>query len=403
MTFNLRLLVLGFIIIYAPPLWAHGLPKYRIIDYERESVSSHLHRTRLTVQQGKHPLNRFDVVRLRRSAPLRQTPPIILISPFGFPAQFWEIPDGQSYQQAFAPQLALAGHDVWLVDSRLAEAQPGQCESGAVDCRPMRKWGINTAVDDALFVWRLTRIANPFAKAVIGGLSGGSSTALATVNRRPHLFRGLFLWEGTLFTYDQAIRTRNTTFCEDDREALSQGIHYDTTVQVFKTLFQLGKAAPNDPTPLPIFPPGTTNLQALLFAITQPDPNNPLNFTESFIRYVGDPFAGALTHSELQRVLLLGDLVGNYAPIAFLKDSHCAMAGLDTSFTDRLDRFRSPALVFAEGLGFNQMMLDTATLLSRSEVTIDYQPSFGESDRYFHVNWKSHALAPLLAWLDTTH
>src|SRR5690606_26460721 len=122
--------------------------------------------------------------------------------------------------------------------------------------------------------------------------------------------------------------------------------------------------APNDPTPIPAFPPGTSNLSALLFPLTQPDATNPLNFTADFIRFVGDPAAQTLTYSKLSRVLEMGPLVGNYAPLAFIRDSHCAMGGLDTSFIDRLHKFRGRALIFAEGKGFNQMMLDTATALS---------------------------------------
>jgi hypothetical protein len=48
------------------------------------------------------------------------------------------------------------------------------------------------------------------------------------------------------------------------------------------------------------------------------------------------------------------------------------------------------------------MMLDTAARLTRADVTIDYHPEFGESDRYFHVDWEIVALDPLLDWLEQT-
>lgn len=258
---------------------------------------------------------------------------------------------------------------------------------------------METAIGDALYVERLAHWDNPRVKPVIGGLSGGSSTALATINERPSRFSGLFLWEGTLYTDDPDIRARNATFCENDRAAIDQGIYYDSSVQIFQLLFSLASSAPNDPTPIPVFPPGTTNLQALLFALSVPDPNNPLNFTETFVRFVGDPFAATLTYSSLDRVLDFGALVGNYAPMAFIRDAHCPMAGLDNRFTDKLHRFKGSALVFAEGLGFGQMMIDTAGQLSRADVTIDYQADFGESDRYFHVDWETVALDPFLDWL----
>jgi pimeloyl-ACP methyl ester carboxylesterase len=323
-----------------------------------------------------------------------------LLSPFGFPVEFWEITESGDYDAAFAPQIALAGYDVWLVDSRLADAEPGECESGAVDCDAMAEWDQETAIEDAMFAHRLVRIAHPFQKAVIGGFSGGSSTAMATVERHPRVFAGLFMWEGTLYTADPAIRARNAEFCAQDEALLDAGVFFDPGVQGFKLLFQLANAAPNDPSPIPGFPPGTTNLQALLFAFTVPNPGSPLNFTEDFIRLVGDPFATTLTFSSIDRLLELGPLVGNYAPVAFIRDTHCSIGGLDPRFTDRLDRFRGDVLVYAEGHGFGQMMIDTAALMTQADVTIDFHPEFAESDRYFHVDRDSVALAPLLAWLE---
>jgi pimeloyl-ACP methyl ester carboxylesterase len=353
----------------------------------------------MTVQQGAEEFNQFDVIHLK-SAGGKHEAPVVLIAPFGFPAEFWEQSDDGSYADAFAPAVALSGRDVWLVDSRLAAAAPGQCESGVVDCSPMRDWGVETAVSDALFVTRLARSGCGGKKPVIGGLSGGSATALAAVNQRPELFSGLFLWEGTLVSDDPDIRARNAAFCEADEDAWNSGVYYDGSVQVFQLLFSLASADPEGLSPIPVFPPGTTNLQALLFALSFPDPNNPLNFTEDFVRFVGDPFTSSLFYSEIPRVLGLGGLVGNYAPIAFIRDTHCSIGGSETRFTDRLDRFRGEVLIFAEGRGFNTMMLDTGARMTRADVTVDYQPDFGESDRFFHVDWRTVALDPFLTWLD---
>lgn len=382
---------------------AQGGPQYQIVSYQRDFPGAGLVRTTLTVQDGPVELNRFRVVRLERADCGRPAdPPVMLLSPFGFPVEYWQIPDDGGVSSGFAPQLALAGYDVWLVDSRLAAAAPGSCESGEVDCSPLADWGMQTAVEDALFVRTLVRMAHPSVKPVIGGLSGGSSTALATANARPQQFSGLFLWEGTLLSLDPATRARNAAFCQADLAAIASGMHYDGSVQGFQTIFELATVAPTQSTPIPVFPPGTSNLGALLFALTQPDPNNPLNFTDTFVRFVGDPFTETLAYSNLERVLALGPLIGSYAPMAFIRDSHCSMAGLDTSFVDRLDKFPGRVLVYAEGMGFNQMMLDTAGALENADVTVDYQPTFGESDRYFHDDWQQLALAPLVAWLDET-
>lgn len=381
------------------PKHKHHSKKHRIVHRSVSAPASEIERTVFTVQQGKNAFNRFNVVHLQGDVE-RGSPPVILLAPFGFPAEFWEQSDDGSYLDAFAPQIALAGYDVWLVDSRLAAAAPGECESGAVDCSPMEEWGMKTAVGDALFVTGLARSHCRGEKPVIGGLSGGSAAALAAVNERPHHFSGLFLWEGTLVSDDPDISSRNAAFCQDDELALDAGTFYDASVQIFKALFSLAATDPEGVTPISAFPPGTTNLQALLFALSTPDPTNPLNFTESFVRFVGDPLAGTLAYSDIHRMVEMGALAGNYAPVAFIRDSHCSMGGVETQFTDKLDRFQGDVLIFAEGLGFNTMMLDTGTRLTRADVTIDYQPTFGESDRFFNTNWETVALDPLLAWLD---
>src|SRR5687768_8431496 len=77
-----------------------------------------LERTALTVQEGKSTFNRFDVVRLhRQGVDSDHDPSVILLAPFGFPAEFWEAAaPGSAYEDSFGPGLALEGYDVWLVD-----------------------------------------------------------------------------------------------------------------------------------------------------------------------------------------------------------------------------------------------------------------------------------------------
>src|SRR5690606_15361739 len=170
------------------------------------------------------------------------------------------------------------------------------------DCSPMQDWGVQTAVDDALFVEKLIGWAVPGSKPIVGGLSGGSSAALAAVNQAPKKFSGLFMWEGTLYTDDPDIRDRNAGFCQNDLTKIQQGIFYDSSVQTFQILFKSATNFPNDPTDLEYFPAGTTNTQALLFALAAPDPTNELNFTDDFLRFVGDPIAATLAYSDLNKI-----------------------------------------------------------------------------------------------------
>jgi pimeloyl-ACP methyl ester carboxylesterase len=378
---------------------AHGDADYRIEQIVADTPSPELRRTKFTIAQGDEALNHFAVVRVqKRGLAGLDDPPVILLSPFGFQSEFWELTN-HGYNDSFVARIALAGNDVWLVDNRTAELAPGSCESGAVDCTPLADWGVDTGVDDALYVQKLVKFFHPTQKPVVGGFSGGSSAAMATVDRQPSQFAGLFMWEGTLYTPDPAIRARNAAFCAADEAQLAAGVVVDPTVQGFKTIFELAIADPSAPSPLPGFPPGTTNMQALVFAFSAPNPTSPLNFTEGFIRLIGDPFAGTFTYADINRVLLLGPLIGTYAPVRFLRDSHCAMAGLDNRWSDNLQHFRGDVLVYAEGFGFGQMMVDTAHLMTRARVTLDYHAEFGESDRYYNTQWVENAVRPLVRWL----
>jgi hypothetical protein len=383
------------------PLAAHADDDggYHIEHIDVASPTPQLSRTRFAIAVGDEPLNTFDVVRVHRQGPHSLSdPPLILLSPFGFQSEFWEL-STQGYADSFVARVAMSGHDVWLVDNRTVNLAPGSCESGAVDCSPLADWGIDTGVDDALYVQKLVRFFHPLQKPVIGGYSGGSSAAIASVDRKPQLFAGLFMWEGTIYTADPAVRARNATFCAADNAALAAGNIADPAVQGFKVIFQLATAAPNDPSPIPAFPPGTTNLQALIFAFSVPNPANPLNFTDGFIRLIGNPATSSFTYADLDRVLLLGPLIGNYAPVRFTRDTHCEISGAEHRYSDNLNAFRGDVLVYAEGFGFGQMMIDTAGLMTRARVSIEQHPELGESDPYFHTDWVDVAVQPLLRWL----
>jgi hypothetical protein len=49
------------------------------------------------------------------------------------------------------------------------------------------------------------------------------------------------------------------------------------------------------------------------------------------------------------------------------------------------------------------MMLDTAALMTKADVTVAFHPELGESDIYFNQDWQTVALAPLVNWLAQVH
>src|SRR5882672_923552 len=113
---------------------AKGTDEYRVTAVSSSSPDPEVVRTSYQIERGHQALNRFHVLRVRDTSPRHPPgPPVMLLSPFGFPAEYWELTSVGPYRDAFAARLALAGYDVWLVDSRLANVAPGGCETGAVD------------------------------------------------------------------------------------------------------------------------------------------------------------------------------------------------------------------------------------------------------------------------------
>src|SRR5690606_32789545 len=134
---------------------SHGFKKdqgYRVIDFDQDNPDAGLLRSTLTIQEGADDLNRFRAVRIQAAGgDCHDDPTVMLLSPFGFPAEFWQIEDGGP-SSGFAQQLALAGYDVWRVVNSLTVAVYGERGCGAVVCSPMVECVVQTAVDDALFV-----------------------------------------------------------------------------------------------------------------------------------------------------------------------------------------------------------------------------------------------------------
>lgn len=376
---------------------------YEVVNVGTARPTDDLRRTTLTVQVGEDPLDTFRVTRLRQAGPQHLAdPPVMLIPAISFPAEYWELTTGD-YADSFAPALAREGYDVWMIDNRSPDVAPGSCESGAVDCSTMAGWDQDTAVEDVLFARTLVGLAHPLRRPVLLGAGAGGSTATATINAHPYLFEALVLWEGAMYSADPDIQARNAAFCATDEAALAAGQYFDPSLQTLKALVDLSASAPDAPSPIPLFPPGTTNLQALLFVFTQPDPSNPLNFTDSFIRLSGNPFTGTLDYADIERLYGLGPLVSGYASIAFSRDTHCAIGQGVSRFTDNLGAFEGDVLLIAAERGFGPLMLDTGDLFTSANVTIDYREGFGESDHYLNTDWRGVALAPLVDWLSSVY
>lgn len=377
------------------------LASYDILSAGVSHPHPSLERVEYRVESDGQTLNRFSITHVARRHGATAGP-VLLLSPFALPGQFYEISETGQYAKSAAGELARAGFDVWLVDQRRTGLAPGSCESGA-DCSAMADWNFDAYSQDALFALSLLKAFNPHQKPVVGGFSAGSNAALATLNRAPGEFAGVFLYEGTFFTEDPTIRAHNDDICTTLEAATAAGALFDPSFAVLGQVLTLAQAAPAAPSPFPFFPPETTNRQSMLFVFGAPPPAGALAPTPSFVRNIVDFSTQTFVYTNEQRLQLVGPLFDSYGSLAALRDLSCGLAGRDDTHYRNVNRFRGDVLVFVEGTGFGEAMFDTVTLFDKADdITIDHNPDLGEADPYFGFRWHHTFLKPLERWLRRT-
>jgi len=375
--------------------------------YELQGVSQthpdpSIYRVEYRIAAGANPLNRFSITHVRsRTGLLHEKPPVVLLSPFLLPGSFYEVTETGSYLGSAAGKLASDGYDVWLVDERRTGAAPGTCEQGLVDCSVMAEWDFDTLATDGQLALAMARAMHPTMKPVVGGFSAGANAALALVNRAPHAVAGAFLYEGTFHTTDPAIVNHNLPICGQLEAALDAGNVYDPGAQLYGPILHLAATDPNGNSPFAVFPPGTTNQQAMLYVFSAPPPAGALSPAPGFVRCIADFAAQRFVYTNPTRLFQVGPKFDNYAPLPAMRDLACGLAGLDDRHFDNVNAFHGDVLVFVEGTGFGQAMFDTADLFTRARsIAIEHHPEWGEADPYFHVAWQQAFYEPLRNWLE---
>ncbi|HYQ04814.1 MAG TPA: hypothetical protein VER96_39335 [Polyangiaceae bacterium] len=374
---------------------------YDVLSANTTHPHPSLDRVVYEVEVDHQQLNRFDITHVSDKHGGRNGP-VLLLSPFLLPGQFYEISETGEYTKSAAGELAKAGYDVWLVDQRRTRLPVGSCESGT-DCSAMASWNFDAYSQDALFALSLLKSFNPGQKPVLGGFSAGSNATLATVNRAPREFAGVFMYEGTFFTEDPAIMAHNDAICTSLETAIAGGGLYDPSSAVLGAVLNLAHAAPSAPSPIPAFPPGTTNEQAMFYVFGTPPPVGALSPTAGFIRNQVDFTKQQFVYTNEQRLQLVGPLFDNYGSLAALRDLSCGLAGRDDSHYNNVGAFRGDVLIYVEGTGFGPAMFDTASLFERAaDIRIEHHPELGEADPYFGFRWKQTFMKPLQDWLKRT-
>src|SRR5205085_4097350 len=152
---------------------------------------------------------------------------ILLLPPLGSGFQNYEVGDGGDYGKSFAGFFAKRNYDVWGYSQRTQGLTAGSCESNIIDCSVMADWGIQTILDDVVFIRQQIEAAHPGQKPVVGGLSLGSIASIATINAHPSDYAGAILIEGTLYDENTDVRNINANFCAGFNDLLANGVFFD--------------------------------------------------------------------------------------------------------------------------------------------------------------------------------
>lgn len=377
---------------------AHAQP-YQTINTQSSVVGGDLSKTVTTIQEGNNALDRFLITEVKKPLPdPAYKGVLLLLPPLGSGFQNFETAQNGDYNTSFAGFFARRNYVVVGYSQRVQGLTAGSCESGAIDCSPMAEWGLQTVVDDATFIRQQIQANYPDLRIVVGGLSMGSISSLALLNAHPNDYAGAILIEGTLHDTDATVRAINANFCATFEGLLAAGVYYDgQSGPGVKLLNQLAQVAPNVPTVFPGFPPGITNHQAFVLALSAP-PVSPLTPRPGYYQLAGDFLEDRFFYAN--ESLVHANVAGfvDYTTTRSLRDLNCGLAG-ETTFTNNLGSFTGPVIMFAGGHGFGSAMTDTAQLMSSATITMNSRADYGHVDYMFSTNHLQELEHPIFNWL----
>src|ERR1044072_1373611 len=372
---------------------------YQIINTQNSVVGGDLTKTVTTVQEGNNSLDRFlmtEVVKPLPNEAIRGV--ILLMPPLGSGFQNYEVGENGNYNNSFVAFFARRNLAVFGYSQRVHGLTAGSCESGAIDCSPMANWGLQTVVDDATFIRQQIAQKYPGVKLVIGGLSMGSVATHAPLNAHPNDYHGATMIERTLHDTDATVRAVNANFCASFEGLLAAGVYYDgQNGPAFKFVNQLAPVAPNAPATFPGFPPGIITHQAVILAMSAP-PLSPVAPRPGYFNAAGNFLEDRLFFANEQLVHDNVAVFEDYTTIRMLRDLNCGLAG-ETTFTNNLESYTGPVMMFAGAHGFGSAMVDTAQLMSSADVTINFRADYGHVDYVFSTNHLQELEHQIFNWL----
>jgi pimeloyl-ACP methyl ester carboxylesterase len=356
--------------------------------------------TETVVQHGPEAINRFKMHRLRRpNFPRRGV--LLLLPSLGNSFDMYLVNEDGHVQNSFAAVYARAGIEVWGFSPRTTFLNAGDC-AGPMNCSPVLNWNLQTIVDDVTYIRSRIATAAPGHKPAIGGLSMGAAAGIAVVNAHPNDYAALLAWEGSLVTENAAYQAHALNFCNQFSGMVGAGLAVDDqSLPLVKQVAQLAEAAPNAPfaIPIPGFPPGLTNYQALVLILSTPNPIAP-SPRPGFISAAGDVMNGTFTYAAPDRVFASVAAFDEVTSNAATRDLYCSLAGVDTAHTSNLQNFTKPVMIIKGGQGFGPIMDELPGKLGSTSVTTIGLDGYGHVDHSLSPNHWFVLELPVGLWLE---
>ena len=372
---------------------------YQVINTQNSVVGGDLNKTVTIVQEGNNSLDRFTMTKVAKPTSSQAVKAVmLLLPPLGSGFQNYEVGENGDYNNSFVAFFARRNIAVFGYSQRVQGITAGSCESGAIDCSPMANWGLQTIVDDTAYIRQQIALEYPNVDVIVAGLSLGSIASLAALNAHPNDYAGAILIDGTIYDTNPAVQAINANFCTNFEGMLAAGIYYDGQGGPgIKLLSQLAQAAPNQPSPVPGFPPGLTNHQVFVLALSEPV-LTPLSPRPGYFNVAGSFIEDRFFYANEE--LVHGSLAGfvDYATVRSFRDLNCGLAG-ETTFTGNLGSFSGPVIMFAAGHGFGTAMQDTAALMASATVTMKSNPDYGHVDYMFSEDHIQELEHPIMKWI----
>jgi pimeloyl-ACP methyl ester carboxylesterase len=347
------------------------------------------------------PDNQFQVERVVLSS-LQNVPlqPVVLEPSLGNSALEYTLGNsstGADFDNSIAATLAGSALDVYMYSPRETFLAPGACPT-PTSCPQASTWGLASDVSDLNFILGLSSLRRDGSKPVIGGVSLGGMIGIAAVDQSPDSFAGLLLGDSPLWiSSNTTLKANYATLCSAEQALIASGQAVNGQLDsVAQLIVQLDVSDPSGVSPIPLFPPGTTNQQAYFDFWEAPQPGPPLSiFLPGFVLITGN--ASSFYVASQPRVDASVLSFNYYVTNQTVADIACSFGG-ETTFVGNLAAFDKPVLAMEFQKAFGPIDNDVLALMGTKNPTVVSYPNFGHVDSLTSANHQLLLDDVVVAW-----